>query len=86
MRVEQHGPGEVLEVPDALFGNTIHPMGVYCTEGKCLGGLLDSRAEFVVGKSAIVGVIVADSDTMSRCIVLKCFLSLCSFDNRSRFL
>ncbi len=68
--------GAVGEVADGVFCNSILEMGVDSTEGELLVALLAGLFEGVVGKLAIVAVVVADGDAMLGSKLLKSSLGL----------
>ncbi len=68
--------GAVGEVADGAFWDSILEMGVDAAEGELLVALLVVSLEGVVGKAAIVAMLVADGDAMLGSKLLECSLGL----------
>jgi hypothetical protein len=64
VRMQQLLAGAVGEVTDGTFCDSILETGVDATEGELLIALLVGLLEGVVGKAAIVAMVVADDDAM----------------------
>ncbi len=75
-RMQQLLAGAVGEVADGAFCNSILEMGVDTAEGELLVALLAGLFEGVVGKSAIVAMVVADGDAMLGSKLLEHLLGL----------
>ncbi len=74
--VQQLLAGAVGEVADGTFCDSILEMGVDATEGELLIALLAGLLEGIVGKAAIVAMVVADDDPMLGGKLLERSLSL----------
>ncbi len=61
---------------DGAFCNSILEMGVDAAEGELLVALLTGLLEGVVGKAAIVAMVVVDGDAMLGSELLECYLGL----------
>ncbi len=75
-RMQQLLAGAVGEVGVSAFCNSILEMGVDTAEGELLVALLAGLLEGVVGKAAIVAMVMADDDAMLGSELLKCLLGL----------
>ncbi len=64
------------EVADGAFCDSILEMGIDAAEGELLVALLAGLLEGVVGKAAIVAMVVVDGDAMLGSKLLKCSLGL----------
>jgi hypothetical protein len=74
--VQQLLAGTVGEVADGAFCYSILEMGFDAAEDELLIALLAGLPEGVVGKAAIVAIVVADDDTMLGGKLLECSLGL----------
>jgi hypothetical protein len=75
-RVQQLPAGTVGEVAYGAFCNSILEMGINAAEGELLIALLAGLLEGIVGKAAIVAMVVADDNTMLGGKLLECSLGL----------
>jgi hypothetical protein len=75
-RMQQLLADPVREVADGAFCNSILEMGIDAVEGELLVALLAGLFEGIVGKSAIVAMVVANGDAMLGSKLLECLLGL----------
>ena len=66
--------GLFLNVPNCLFSNTILEMGIYLTVDDVMFVLLTWRYESIVGKAAIVTVVMFNMHNMTSCKLFEGFL------------
>ena len=67
-----------------MLGNPILEMGIHAAKGELLPCLLACLLECVVGKSAVVAVIMFDSDATLCCKFLECLFCLQCFGRSLR--
>jgi hypothetical protein len=65
--VNEHCASMILQFPNASFSDSVLKMGVYATEGKGLTLLCNCLAKLVIGKSAIVSMIMLYRHAMCSC-------------------
>jgi hypothetical protein len=70
------------EVPDGLLGNSVLKMRVDAAEGKPLASLLAPQLEVIVGKSAMVTMVVLNCEAVLFCKLLECKFGCNSFFGR----
>ena len=69
-------PGILGEIANRSLCNSILEVGVNAAKGKCLLLLLCMLSECIVGKAAIVAMIMANSDATLTCELFVCLFCL----------